>query len=77
MNKNILSFFAGVCLVMLTAATTGVTEFKPSTPKNTVVLTHQYPSELAQKMVYYIKIGYITKSLATSNYGTIVIMEKY
>jgi len=77
MKKSILSFFAGICLVILTAAATGVTEFKPSTPKNTVVLTHKYPEELAPKIMSYVKMGYMVKCVATSTYGTIVVMEKY
>lgn len=76
MNK-ILSFFAGVCLVVLTAASTGVTEFKPATPKSTVVITADSPSYITPKILLYVKQNYIVKSVATSNYGTIAIMEKY
>jgi hypothetical protein len=76
--KQILSFFAGICLVILTAAATGVTEFKPARPKSTVVLTHNYPEGvLVQKIMNHVRDGYMVKSIATSNYGTIVIMEKY
>lgn len=81
MNKSILSFFAGVCLVILTAAATGVTEFKPSMPKNTVAITG--PSEYCkQSIVNYARAGFQVKSVSvTYDSGCceqlFIVMEKY
>ena len=83
MNKQILSFFAGIFLVILTAAATGVTEFKPANPKSTVCFTGT-PDQLKDYVLYYSKQGYVTKlGLATSQGSSgryengLIIMEKY
>lgn len=77
--KQILSFFAGICRVILTAAATGVTEVKPSMPKNTVVITGS--AEYCKKsIISHVKHGFQVKSTAGTSYGSatfLIIMEKY
>lgn len=79
MNKSILSFFAGICLVILTAAATGVTEFKPAMPKSTVVITGG-ADYCKQSILGYAKQGYQVKNSAGTSYTSttfLIIMEKY
>jgi hypothetical protein len=79
MKKTILSFFAGICLVILTAAATGVTEFKPASPKNTVVITGD-SEHCKQSIISYAKQGFQVKSSAGVSYGSatfLIVMEKY
>lgn len=81
MNKQILSFFAGVCMVILTAAATGVTEFKPAPPKSIVVITGSV-SSCKDSVIQYHKLGFHVKSQSSSIDGNyriqlFIVMEKY
>jgi len=77
--RQILSFFAGVCLVMLTAAATGITEVKPVTPKSVVSKAFNYNSfsSMNSFILEKSKQGYILHTIHSNAYGGIVVMEKY
>ena len=75
--KNIFYFILGICMIILTSATTvSVMTIKPSTPINTVVF-YEYNSFLIPKRIEsYIKKGYILKSIYGDRFP-IVVLEKY
>ena len=83
MKKNILSFFAGVSLVILTAAATGITEVKPARPK--LMFIHKYVDyeEAKNSVIKKSTEGFILKEFDFEWYGQsenreyLIIMEKY
>lgn len=83
MKKNILSFFAGVSLVILTAAATGITEVKPAKPK--LIFIYKYDDfDLAKETaISKAREGYILKEFDFEWYGQsadrefVLVMEKY
>lgn len=81
MRKTILSFFAGISLVVLTAAATGVTISQPAIPKNTVVVCGS--SEHCKKSILdYTKLSFQVKTVSVTNVSgsneqLFIIMEKY
>lgn len=70
----------GLCLVILTSATTAsVMTVKPATPKS-VVAFYEIRSNgdlLTRKINNYISKGYVYKHGFGSDYHMIVVMEKY
>ena len=80
--KNIFYFILGVCLIILTSATTAsVMTVKPASPKSVLIFsTEDGTSHVKDFIKKNSRLGYIVKSVAgTSQYGTswIVVMEKY
>lgn len=76
--KNTFYFILGICLVILTSATTvTVMTIKPATPKITVAVSGWDTSELNSNMKPYLQRGFIVKNIAAGDGGRIVIMEKY
>ena len=80
--KQVFYFILGICLVVLTSATTdSLMTVKPSNPKEVLVLTTDAGmGSIKRKIYHYVKSGYIVKSIeGTSQYGHswIVVMEKY
>ena len=63
----------GLCLVILTSATTvSVMTIKPATPKHVVVFTRSSSTDEPAIILKYSKKGYIVKVAEN-----IVVMEKY
>ena len=79
MKKSILSFFAGICLVILTAAATGITEVKPSNPKFIAMDYFWSVKEAKDYIVKKSREGFVLKTCSSdySGLGLIVVMEKY
>lgn len=77
--KQILSFFAGICLVILTAAATGVTEVKPANPKFIFMDTAWNFDRAKALIIKKSKEGFVIKTFQhNTNSGTCyIIMEKY
>ena len=79
MRKSILSFFAGICLVILTAAATGITEVKPANPKF-IAMDYFWSVQAAKDyIVKKSREGFVLKT-CSSDYrglGLVVVMEKY
>lgn len=80
--KNVFYFTLGVCLIILTSATTAsVMTVKPAKPKSVVIFsTSDGTYDIKDFIKKKSKLGYIVKSVAgTSQYGDswIVVMEKY
>jgi len=80
--KNTIYFILGVMFVVLTSATTAsIMTIKPVKPTSTVVIPIDYGvDEAKSKIEYFIRKGYIVKSIAgTSQYGQLwlIVMEKY
>jgi len=77
--KNLFYFVLGLCLIILTSATTVSTMIvKPDKPKSTVIEITRYRED-SKKFIYsYIKKGYIVKSANGDGNGNwLIIMEKY
>lgn len=81
--KNLFYFVLGLCLVILTSATTvSVMTVKPATPKVVVTYYGDNPKEFISK---YSKMGYIFKHSSQSQGSNstsywvhcLVVMEKY
>lgn len=72
----------GLCLVILTSATTvSVMTVKPATPKS-VISIYEDADKINSKILNYCNKGYIVKQLSFSMNGNgtreaIVVMEKY
>ena len=78
MKNTLLGFFLAVILIIGTASTTiSIMTVKPASPVSTVCFRTNYTSDMPPLILKYTSKGYIVKSLATSNYATIVVMEKY
>jgi hypothetical protein len=79
MKKSILSFFAGISLVILTAAATGVTEFKPATPKFIFMDTTWNFRSAKELIMKKAKEGFVLKSFQTNFTSGVcyIVMEKY
>jgi hypothetical protein len=78
MKNTLLGFFLAVILIIGTASTTiSIMTVKPALPVSTVCFRTNYTSDMPPLILKYTSKGYIVKSLATSNYATIVVMEKY
>lgn len=80
--KNVFYFILGVCLIILTSATTAsVMTVKPAKPKSVVIFsTNEGRYDIQDFIKKKSKLGYIVKSLAgTNQYGGVwmVVMEKY
>ena len=76
--KNIFYFMLGICLIMLTSATTvSVMTFKPSTPKYTIVVSSWDTDGLNDKIKPYIKNGYIVKTISAGDNARVALLEKY
>jgi len=74
--KNLFYFVLGLCLVILTSATTAsVMTVKPAIPKSTVCFRFSNINELKP----YIQQGYIVKIISKGDEWSTghVIMEKY
>ena len=70
----------GLCLVILTSATTvSVMTVKPATPKSVISFYgyKAYPESVVDKINKYSKNGYIVKEMVGSDYTYIIVMEKY
>lgn len=79
MRKSILSFFAGICLVILTAASTGITEVKPANPKFIAMDNFWSVEDAKNYIVKKSREGFVLKT-CSSDYrglGIIIVMEKY
>lgn len=79
MKKTILSFFAGVSLVILTAAATGITEVKPASPK---FISMEYFWSVKEAKNYIVKKsreGFVLKTCSSdyNGLGIVIVMEKY
>ena len=81
--KNIFYFVLGLCLVILTSATTAsVMTVKPAPPKSVVTYYGDNPKEFISK---YSKMGYIFKNSSQSQGSgngshwvtCLIVMEKY
>jgi len=76
--KNIFYIILGICLMVLTSATTiSVMTIKPAQPKATIVVSGWSSSELNTDMKLYLKAGYIVKNVSAGDGARIVVMEKY
>jgi hypothetical protein len=77
--KNAFYFILGVCLVVLTSATTvSVMTIKPVEPKSTIVYWSESESSIRNQVRSLSQSGYTVKCLVSENGGTwMVIMEKY
>ena len=80
--KNVFYFILGVCLIILTSATTAtVMTVKPAKPKSVVIFPTRNGMYAIQDFIKKeSKLGYVVKSIAgTSQHGGvwIVVMEKY
>lgn len=76
--KNTFYFILGICLVILTSATTvTVMTIKPATPKITVAVSGWSTSELNSEMRPYLQRGFIVKNVTAGDGARVVIMEKY
>jgi len=74
--KNILYFILGICLVVLTSATTvSVITIKPAKPKSTVFIYFNSTKDVKP----YLEKGYIIKIVSKGNEFTTghVVLEKY
>lgn len=80
--KNVFYFILGVCLIILTSATTAsVMTVKPAKPKSVVIFsTSDGMYDIQDFIKKKSKLGYVVKSVAgTSQYGMswMIVMEKY
>ena len=78
--KNAFYFILGVCLIVLTSATTvSVMKVEPAKPKSVICFYEYQELHVAEKIREYASRGYIVKSCnsAGSSRRWIVIMEKY
>jgi hypothetical protein len=76
--KNIFYIILGICLMVLTSATTlSVMTIKPAQPKATIVVSGWSSSELNTDMKPYLKAGYIAKNISAGDGARLVLMEKY
>ena len=78
--KSLFYFMLGLCLIILTSATTvSVMTIKPATPK--VIITVETRSENVQFYVdKYHKLGYVVKDFypgAYYDYDGLLVLEKY
>ncbi len=77
--KNLFYFVLGLCLVILTSATTvSVMTIKPAIPKQ-VIVKKLYRSDCTDFTYKYVKLGFKIHTVTSINeYGDLVIvMEKY
>lgn len=80
--KNLFYFMLGLCLVILTSATTvSVMTVKPATPKSTITYVGR-GSNIAHFININSKKGYIVKCFSqltgtNGDTGDLVVMEKY
>lgn len=75
--KQVFYFILGVCLVVLTSATTvSVMTIKPATPKQTIVFYEYYPQNIPKITYPYLRKGYVLKAIYGDTFQ-IVVMEKY
>lgn len=80
--KNLFYFVLGLCLIILTSATTvSVMTVKPATPKS-VISIYEDADKTNSKILNYCNKGYIVKQLSLSINGSgvrkaMVVMEKY
>jgi hypothetical protein len=75
--KNIFYFILGICLIVLTSATTvSVMTIKPATPISTVVFYEYSPQVIPKKINPYLKKGYVVKAVYGDRFQ-IVVLEKY
>lgn len=80
--KNAFYFLLGLCLVVLTSATTvSVMTVKPATPKLVFVDYEQYTCNVVSLIKHKTKEGFVLKACTcytTSNGPTyLLVMEKY
>jgi len=78
--KNVFYFILGVCLIVLTSATTvSVMKVEPAKPKSVICFYEYQETYVVEKIKKYTSAGYIVKSCngAGSSGRWIVIMEKY
>ena len=82
--KNTFYFILGICLIVLTSATTvSVMTIKPATPISVVCFPSGDCEILKEKINLYSKRGYVVKTISSASsdsslwYKFIVIMEKY
>lgn len=78
--KNLFYFVLGICLIVLTSATTvSVMKIEPAKPKSTIVFYEFNEYDVVSKIKTYVKQGYILKSCngASSSGRWITVMEKY
>lgn len=77
MQIDIKSLILGIGIFCLLAATSvEIMTVKPARPENTLVL-FQNMLESKDKMENLVKLGYIVKSVTCSDYGCLVVMERY
>lgn len=79
MKKTILSFFAGVGFVILTAAATGITEVKPASPKFIAMDNFWSVKDAKNYIVKKSREGFVLKTFSSdySGFGLVIVMEKY
>ena len=82
--KHILSFLAGVLIVVLLATTPKTQHLftvKPTTPSSVLVKgfysSGNNQSDAVSFIKQGIKLGYIVKTINMTQYEVIVVMEKY
>jgi hypothetical protein len=84
--KNIFYFILGICLIVLTSATTySVMTIKPVTPKSVIVKPIRamfgIEKDIAKFVEQKVKEGYIVKSISIiddENWSKgVIVMEKY
>lgn len=77
--KNLFYFILGICLIVLTSATTvSVMTIKPATPKS-VLVTYGSVYHIKRTADDYIIKGYQIKIIQDSHYANeiMLVMEKY
>lgn len=75
--KNTFYFILGICLIVLTSATTvSVMTVKPATPKQTIVFYEYSTQDIPKRTYPYLRKGYVLKAIYGDRYQ-IVVMEKY
>jgi hypothetical protein len=78
--KNIFYFILGICLIVLTSATTvSVMTIKPAIPVSTVIIQTSWANmdNTQNRILNYAKQGYIVRSTVGVDTRAFIIMEKY
>ncbi len=77
--KNTIYFMLGICLVVLTSASTVSTmTVKPAKPSS-VLVTYGYAEDIKRTANEYVRDGYQIKMIQGTHYASqiMLVMEKY
>ena len=77
--KNAIYFILGICLVILTSASTiSIMTVKPAKPSS-VLVTYGYAEDIKRTANEYVRDGYQIKMIQGTHYPSqiMLVMEKY